>query len=460
MTLDTIAAARADPAPRSPPRRGVRLSTLRAVIRNPLEAMPADVFREPLVHMRVQGVNRIYLIDPDLIQEALVRHADDLIKSEDVRRTLGPALGQGLLTAEGAHWRVQRRSVAPVFQHQRLLKLVPPMIAAAERTRERWLRQPLGVPLRVGHEMMHTTFDIIAETMLSGAGGVDVARVERSVTDYLAPTGWVLAYSLIRAPKWTPYPGRGRSLRAAGYLRRTLAEMVARRRTMPHDREDLVDLLLTAVDPEGGQAMSDGEIVDNLVTFISAGHETTANGLAWTFHLLAAHPEVEARLRAEIDAVTGGGDVRPEHVAELTYCRQVFSEAMRLYPPAPIISREVARPFRLDGREITAGSILNIPIYALHRHQRLWTDPERFDPERFAPEVAARRPRYAYMPFGAGPRICIGSAFAMMEAVAVLAVLLQRLTLRDVAARPSVATMRITLRPVPDLEMTVAGRAA
>jgi cytochrome P450 len=249
-------------------------SVLPALVRDPLQALPPEIYHQPVVYSQVAGRRRILLADPALIHEALVRNADALNKGEDVRRALGPALGQGLLTADGAHWRWQRQSVAPAFRHEKLMGLLPAMITAAERTRDRWLEA--GSAIGIGHEMMRTTFDIIVETMMSGPGGIDVARVERGITDYLKPTGWVFALSILDAPDWLPYPGRSRARAAAIYLRSAITRMIAERRRKPDGREDLVALLLAASDPESGRTMTDEEIADNLLTFVTAGHETTA----------------------------------------------------------------------------------------------------------------------------------------------------------------------------------------
>lgn len=204
--------------------------------------------------------------------------------------------------------------------------------------------------------------------------------------------------------------------------------------------------------------MSDEEIIDNLLTFITAGHETTALGLAWTFHLLSQNREIERKLVEEIEAITGGEPVSAEHIANLTYTRQVFSEAMRLYPPAPVITRTALQDFRLGEHDIAAGTVLYVPIYAVHRHAALWDEPERFDPSRFEPEKVKARHRYAYMPFGAGPRVCIGNAFAMMEAVAILAVLLQTVHLENRTTAAAEPLMRVTLRPQDRLMMKITQR--
>jgi len=437
-------------------------STARALVTmidNPLDALPPAVFREPVVFTRQMGNLKVYLSDPTLIHETLVKNADKLTKGDQVRRMLGPALGEGLLTADGQHWKWQRQSVASAFRHDKLLDLLPAMITAAEETKGRWLRQA-GTPLDIGHEMMRTTFDIIVQTMLSGGHGIDVARVEKSISDYLDPSGWTFALSTIGAPDWVPFPGRSKARAAVTFLRSSLAAVIAARRCSGEENHDLVSMLLSASDPETGRTMTDDEIVDNLMTFITAGHETTALGLAWTFHLLALHPAEEEKVMEEIGRVTGGERVRPDHVAKLTYLKQVFSEAMRLFPPAPIITRTATNAFTLDRYQIPAGTVFFIPIYAVHHRAELWPEPERFDPTRFDPEPARARHRYAYMPFGAGPRVCIGNAFALMEAVAVLAVLLQTYRLTDRGTAPPKPVMKVTLRPRPPLVMRVDRRAA
>lgn len=434
------------------------LGLFAAILRNPLTALPPEIFRERLVLASVAGRQSLYVCDPPLIQEALVKNAPNLGKGEIARKVLGPALGEGLLTAEGAHWRWQRQSVAAGFQHDKLLGFLPAMIGAAETTKARW--ENTAGPLDIGHEMMRTTFDIIVETMLSGSADLDVAKVERSITDYLEPTSYVFAYSMLGLPDWVPYPGRSRARTATGYLRDSIRSLITARRASGLRRGDLLDMLLGAQDPETGRAMNDGEIVDNLLTFITAGHETTALGLAWTLHLLSEHPEMERQVLDEIADVTGGEALRPEHVAQLALTKAVFQESMRLYPPAPVITRQVETAFSLGGLSLGEGTVLYVPIQAVHRHEKLWEQPSRFDPARFLPQAAKGRHRYAYLPFGAGPRICIGSAFATMEAVAILAVLLPALKLAPMSAEAPEPSLKITLRPRRPLMMRASERQA
>ncbi|MGN7710446.1 cytochrome P450 [Agrobacterium radiobacter] len=456
MTGTDIRTASPDTPGTAPVSKFATVRVALSLIRNPLKALPPEIFSEPAVFTRLGGVMRVHLADPALIHEALVKNAHLLGKGEDVRRALGPALGQGLLTADGDHWKWQRQSVAAAFRHEKLLELLPVMIDAARRTQGRW-RSPAG-DIDIGHEMMRTTFDIIVETMMSGGHGIDIGRVEQSITDYLKPTGWTFALAMLGAPEWLPHPGRRKARAAVGYLRSSLATVISERRQNPIERNDLVSMLLEAKDPETGRMMSDTEIIDNLLTFITAGHETTALGLAWTFHLLSQNSDVESKVIDEIETVTAGEPVAADHIARLTYTRQVFSEAMRLYPPAPVVTRTALQDFRLGEHDIPAGTVLYVPIYAVHRHTTLWDEPDRFDPSRFEPEKIKARHRCAYMPFGAGPRVCIGNAFAMMEAVAILAALLQDVHLKNKSPANTEPLMRVTLRPENRLMMQVSPR--
>ena len=440
-----------------PVSRRSSIATLFAIVRNPIEATPPECFHEPLVSAPLFGRPRLYLSDPVLIHEAYVRNADRLSKGVVVPRVLAPAFGNGLLSADGGHWRHQRRAAAPAFAHDKLMACLPAMIAAAEATRDGWLGCHEIVD--VNHAMTTTTFAIIAETMLSGAGATDAARYERDLGTYLGATSWLAAIAMAGLPASTPFPGRRNAMAAAKWLRSTVGAMVVERRAQRGaPRQDLVSLLLAARDSETGRGLDDAEIVDNLLTFIAAGHETTAQGLAWTFRLLADAPEVEAEVVAEIENVTRGGPLLPGHVARLGVVRRVFSESMRLYPPAPLIERRVEQDMVIGGSKVVAGTTLVVPIHALHRRVGLWDDPERFDPSRFALEQVEARHRYGYMPFGAGPRICIGAGFSMLEAVAILAVLLRAVRLNAIEPAPS-PRMRLTLRPSKPIRMQVEPRA-
>ncbi len=399
------------------------------------------------------GHRYAFVSGPDLIKQVLVDQTESFEKGVIMRRALQPALGDAILTSDGAKWRWQRRAAAPMFRQENVQRVVPLMIACAERTRDRWCSHPVGTEIDVVHEMMRTAFDIVLETMLPGRGKIDAPLTERAITDYLEATSWILMLTMLRAPRWLPFPGSRQAQRAIAYLRDVLNGLIAEARRYPSDRGDLLSLLIKAKDPETGRAMDDEDIRDNLLTFITAGHETSAVALTWTFYLLSQHPEAEERLRGEVTAVTGGSPLRAEHINQLLYTKQVIQEAMRLYPPAPVIVREAQRDIRLGDQIVKAGTVVYIPVYAVHRHEMLWKEPDRFDPERFDTEAVKGRNRLAYMPFGAGPRICIGMGFALAEMTAIVAVLTRVFTLRLRPAYVPKPRLRVTLRPQRGMPM-------
>lgn len=433
---------------------------LRTMIRNPLDAIPKAAFEQPMLRRRLLGQERLLVMAPALIERVLLTEAAAFTKSDTTRRALGPALGEAILTADGERWRRQRRAVAPIFRPERQRAFLMPMLEAAARTRDRWLALPPGTELELGHEMMRTTFDIIVETMLSGRGAIDVARVEAGITDYLASTGWAIALAILGAPEWMPHPGRRRAVRARDHLRAELLRLVTERRRHGGGRDDLIAHLLAARDPESGAAMEDRDIADNLLTFIAAGHETTALALTWAFHLLAHHPAEEARLLEEIASVTGGATLVPADIPALARTRRSIQEVLRLYPPAPIIARTARRATEVGGAPVAEGTTVLIPVIATHRHRAVWNEPDLFDPDRFLPEAVKARHRHAWLPFGAGPRTCIGAGFAMDEATAILATLLPAVALRPEPGFDPGLSMRITLRPARGMPMRVHPRHA
>jgi cytochrome P450 len=432
-----------------------RLQMLRSLVRNPLEAWPEGIFHERIATQRLFGRQTVTVLDPELIRAVLVDEADAFWKGDILARTLGPALGQGILTADGAHWRWQRRAAAPNFRNERIVGFVPAMLEAAEATAAEWRALPPGSRIDVAEAMMRTTFDIIVATMLSGPNDIDVKAVGASITEYLEPVGWQLVLALLNAPHWLPYPGSRKARLSRRYLRTELTRVLAERRASGEDRNDLISLLFAARDSDSGRQMTDGELADNLLTFVSAGHETTALALTWTLYLLSQAPDVESHVRAEVEQVTGGGPLTVEALNGLVYTRQAIQEAMRLYPPAPLIARQAVRPVRIGPVDLEKDARVQIPIYVVHRHRALWDEPDAFDPDRFAPDAAKERHRYAYLPFGAGPRICIGASFAMLEAAAVLATLVRQTRLTAEPGHVPYPVLRITLRPQGGMPMRV-----
>ena len=445
------------PSVATPPRQLPYWRAIRTFLDNPIEAWPRQLYEDKTWSPRDPVWRILYICDPDAIRALMLDEQPKFEKGVMFRRMLAPALGEAMLTAEGAHWKWQRQAAAPAFRHDRIAAMVPLMSRAAEATLERWRTQD-GARLDVAEDMVHATFDVILDTMLSGGEGFDIAEASREISVYLHTIGKPNLGDIAGAPAWLRTMLQPRGARAARYLQRMVSDVIARRRDSGKARGDLLDMLLSATDPETGRAMSDTDVRDNIITFIGAGHETTALALTWALYLIGRHAPTERRILEEVTQVAGDASIDASHVAKLTFTRQVVLEAMRLYPPVAILPRVCREATMLGESRVERGTLVLIPIYALHRHRLLWDNPDAFDPDRFAPEKGLEKRRFAYMPFGAGPRICIGMQFALMEAVAILATLVRGARLTpdpDHRIRPLV---RITMRPEGGMPMTVKMR--
>jgi cytochrome P450 len=432
------------------------LRWMRAAIRNPLEVWSEDIYRERVVVARFVGRKTLFVMDPELIAKILVEEPERYRKTEMIKRLLGPALGNGIIISDGPIWRKQRRIAAPSFRPDRVATFVPEMLAAADRESDRLESIAPGTQISLFQEMMRATFDVLSETILSGGHRFDVPALAKAIDTYLKSTGWVIALGALGMPRNFPYPGRRRVMAARNYVREVTTGLVVERRK-GEPRNDLIQALMNAKDDETGATMSDDEIVDNLLTFIAAGHETTALALTWTFYLLSLYPEIEARVIAEIDAVGGADNFNADLIDQLPFTRQVVSESLRLYPPVPGLTRTPNYNGTFAGFEVTTDRPIFIPTYAIHRHRKLWPDPDRFDPNRFAPELVKERHRFAFLPFGGGPRTCIGMGFSFHEITAILAKLLPRFRFEPVAG-PPVPTAQITLRPSNGMQVILHRR--
>jgi len=423
-------------------------ASIRAAFRNVIESYPRALYDEQhLVRYRTWYVDSVLVSVPELIHDILVVRAELFRRDDLAQRLLSPLLGTtSLLTAEGPDWKWQRRAVAPTFRHEKLLALVPAFNSVAVRQVERWRAAANERPVDVAETMSQMTLEVIVDTMLGGPGALDVQEFTRALTTYLDSFPWRFILAMFHAP-WLPYPGRWRTARARQHMYREAARLVAQRRQMPSAGADLLDLLLQAGDEETGRMMTDDELAHNLVTFILAGHETTAVALTWTLWLLAKYPHVQDQVAAEAQTTIGTGSIEAQHIERLTFTKQVLQEAMRLYPPAPAISRQPLVPLVLGGEQLTPATQVTITTYPLHRNRRVWKNPDSFDPDRFAVEQVKARPRYAYLPFGAGPRVCIGASFAMIEAAVVLALVVRAFRFRAVDGHRPHPVARVTLRP-------------
>ncbi|WP_297779172.1 cytochrome P450 [uncultured Roseovarius sp.] len=420
------------------------LASLRAARRNILSIIPEIATRQPMVSGRT-GKRWHMVMDPGAIRRMLLESLDNYPKSIVTKNLLRPAIGDSLFIAEGAHWRWQRRTAAPVFSHRNVMNLAPIMTGAADRSAERIAAAgPRAVDMAA--EMVRTTFEVIADVTFSDDGMFDVDAVHRGIDAYISEAGKISLFDILRFPDWVPRPGRLMSGGSVAEMKRVADQAVeARRSRGAQGVPDLLDLLLEGEDPETKRRMNTAELRDNLLTFIVAGHETTALTLGWSLYLCAFDQTVQDRARAEAQAVLQGRAATGEDVARLPYIRQIIDEALRLYPPAGIISRTAQVADTLCGRDIRAGDTVIIPIYALHRNHLLWPEPDAFDPDRFADRKSLER--YAYLPFGDGPRICIGASFALQEAVIILATLLSRFRFTPVPGREPEPVMILTLRP-------------
>ena len=420
------------------------LQSWQASRQNLLSIIPEVATRHPIVSGRT-GTPWHMLTDPAAIRHVLLEQVDAYPKSVVTKNLLRPAIGESLFIAEGQHWRWQRRTAAPAFSHRNVTALAPVMTRAAERSAGR-IAQAGKRAVNLLDEMITATFDVISEVTFSGDTGFDRAAVHKAIDLYISDAGKVSLFDVLGLPDWIPRPGRNLAANGMGDMK-AAADRVIDAREAEGTREvpDLLDLLRSGEDPKTGRRMTTEEIRDNLLTFIVAGHETTALTLAWSFYLCAFDPAVQDRARAEAQSVLQGRAATAEDLPRLPYIRRIIDEALRLYPPAAIISRTALAKDTLCGTQINPGDTVIIPIYALHRSHLLWTDPDQFDPDRWA--GGAKPDRYAYLPFGDGPRICIGASFAVQEAVIILATLLGRFRFKSVKGVDPDPVMIITLRP-------------
>jgi cytochrome P450 len=450
------------PAP--PPRRLAPdlfefLAALRA---NPLTTWTEDHF-EHLILAGEGVLGRLTVVhDPAAIRHILVDNAANYRKDDLQKRILAPGLGNGLLTAEGEEWRLQRRTLAPLFAPRHVAGFTAPMIDAAERLVRRWRRRSQGRVLDVALEMTRVTLDVLERTIFTTGLKRDPDALGRAITRYFEALGPVDPLDVFGLPSWLPRIGRFRARPALRFFDEIVGELIETRRALLERGEpapnDILSLLLQAADPETGRGLSDIEVRANIVTFIGAGHETTANALSWSLYLLSQARGARERIEAEVDEVSGEGPLTPEMLPRLVFARAVIDEALRLYPPVPYMSRAALAQDRIGNLKIPRGSIVSMVPYVLHRHRKLWAEPDAFMPERFLPGRREEIDRFAYLPFGAGPRVCIGASFALQEAVLVLASVVRAARFELAPGHEVMPIHRVTLRPGGGLPMRLSLR--
>lgn len=392
------------------------------------------------------------LSEPTVIREFLVKHAGDTHRDPFVTRSFKRFMGSGVFVAEGEAWRRKRKLVQPAFHATRIRSYADTM---AEYTQEMVARWKDGEVKEVDTELTQLTLRIIAKTMY------DVDLLEQTVTlGHLMKEILTVAEAQLNAPlvppKWVPTPLNRRQNRALRQIEALLRGIIDARRRDGQDHGDLLSMLLNVRD-EDGNPMSERELLDECITLFVAGHETTAAALTWAWLLLDQHPDVADRLYAEVDEVLGGEPVTVEALRELPLLDAVIKETLRLYPPAFSFGRQVLRPFQIGPHQFPKGAIVLISPYVTHRRSALYDAPDQFRPQRFL-NAETQPDRYAYLPFGAGPRVCLGNTFATMEAAVILATMIQHVRLDRTNNAPVERSTLITLRPRDPLAVRITRR--
>jgi cytochrome P450 len=426
------------------------VGNLFAVWRDPLEhLMHVSTYGE-VAAVRFGPMLAFLLNDPDAIHRVLIDNNRNYRKSPNYVG-LKLILGEGLVTSEGDFWRRQRKLSQPAFQRDRIQAFAGAFIEETDRTLASW-EGKVGETVDVHAEMMKLTLRIVSRTLFGTSIGSEEEAEEcgraltvgiRYANDYVE--------SLIKPPRWLPTPKNRAFKRAVKTLDALVYRIIEERRQSGAQHDDLLAMLMAAT--EDGRGMSDLQLRDEVMTLVMAGHETTANALAWTFYLLSKDPAVERRLRAEVAGALGDRAPGADDAPRIKYARQVLEESMRLYPPAWIFERQAIEDDVVGGFKVPKRSIVAISPWVLHRQRALWENPEGFDPDRFAGDQ--ERSRFAYLPFGAGPRQCIGMGFAMLEAQLILARVAQRFRLELVPSQKVTPEPVVTLRPRDGLEMRI-----
>ncbi len=450
------------PAPRPGYGELSRIEVALTLRDNPLRLWRDRHFALPVVSGEGLLGFGMVISEPRLIRHVLVDNVANYRKDDLQLRVLSPGLGDGLLTAEGEDWRRVRRLVAPLFTPRRVAVWAAGMQRAIERNVRRLAALRRGRVRDIADEMTRLTYDVLAETLFSNAlaGGADA--FSQALTRYMNTQGRIDPLDLVNAPRWVPRLGRLLAEPAIRYFSEEVRRIVAGRQAMVQDGatppDDLLTALLDARDAETGEALSDVEVGANIVTFIAAGHETTANLLTWAFYLLSSAPDVRQAVEREADAAGADPVAAALEPGGMPMTRAVIDETLRLYPPVASLSRVAIAEDRALGVEIPRGALVVIAPYVLHRHRALWVDPDLFDPSRFLPGARERIDRHAFLPFGAGPRVCVGAQFALIEAILAIGAICRSLRLDHAGDRPPEPIQRITLRPRDGMPMALRPR--
>lgn len=435
------------------PRRALPLAALVALRRDPLALLTRLARRHgDIAYVRLGGRPVYLLSHPDLVREVLVEQHRSFVKGEALRRAR-TLLGDGLLTSEGALHLRQRRLIQPAFHRERIAGYAETMSAYAGRAAAAWAD---GDTVDIADEMLRLTLAIAGKTLFDAEVEGDAAAVGAAMDELMRRFG-LLMLPFGPLIEGLPIPPARRIRHARATLDAVIARLIAERRA-GGDRGDLLSMLLLAQDEEGGAGMGEALVRDEVMTLFLAGHETTAAALSWAWLLLARHPEAQARLEAEVDTALGDRLPAAGDLERLPYTRAVLSEAIRLYPPAWVIGRQAVAPATVGGYSIPPGATVLMSPWVIHRDGRFYREPQRFDPGRWLELPAPARPRLAYFPFGAGPRMCVGESFAWMEGTLALATIARRWRLQLAPGQPVTPRPAVTLRPGGDTRVLLERR--
>ena len=404
-----------------------------------------------------RGFADLYVVNhPDFIRPVLSKSYEHFSKRNIDYRVLAVVMGNGLVSNDGPHWEKQRALMQPLFSHRNVDGFDETINALTSSLMNQWDAQAGDGVVWLDRDMGRLTFAIVGSTLF----GSDIERHAGEVAEILDVVNLAAndPRALMTLLPWSPTPYNLRFKRAKRRLDRIVHGFIAARRRAGTGGGDILDRLLDARDKETGEPIDETQIRDEVVTLMLAGHETSANAVTWTLYLLATHPEVEARLTEVLDAHLSGAPATAADLPSVPYLKQVVQESMRIYPPVWGYSRRAEREAEIGGYVLPAKAYVAVVPYALHRHRELWPHPERFDPDRFHPNRAQARHSYCYLPFGAGPRTCIGAGMAMLETQLVLAQIVQRFKVRVVPDHPIETAARITLRPRYGLPVTLSRR--
>jgi cytochrome P450 len=449
------------PAPTPLPRPLGPLALLKALRRNPIECWTKAHFEEPIVLGGFPFARVAVVSDPPAIRQVLVENPSDYRKSALERRILSAQLRNGLVTVEGEQWGRQRRTLAPLFGQRMVRRLTPAMAGAAAALVGRWLKHPHDTVLDIKREMSRLALDALVRCIFADGLGNDPEAMSAALATFFATAGRIDPFDIIGLPDFVPRLTLLRHRAKLQIFDQALAAAIAaRRRSLAEHPDaappDMLGVMLAATDPETGTRLSEAEVKGNVLTFVFAGQETTSTALTWAIYLLSQSPQWRERINAEAhDALAGPLEDATERLVET---RAVIDEALRLYPPVIGITRAARRRGDLAGRSIERGTMVIVSPYVLHRHRRLWDDPDAFDPARFLPGAAKKVERFAYLPFGVGPRMCIGAAFALHEAALMLAVMMRNFTFELAPGQTVWPQQRFTLGPRDGLMMIVTRR--